>query len=79
VEDSNCVFGTYVPVGIVSFDYPTYPVNSVSWGSVVVQLTIDESGNIAKTRFLYGKLQQLSFRGTQKMAFSGCNIRWKTN
>jgi hypothetical protein len=26
--------GNYVPVGILSFAYPAYPVNSVAWGSV---------------------------------------------
>src|SRR5260370_34988972 len=36
--------GNFVPVGILSFAYPAYPVNSVAWGSVVVQLTGEYSG-----------------------------------
>ena len=44
----------YVPVGIVSFAYPAYPVNSVAWGSVVVQLTVDDSGNVKAVEFLHG-------------------------
>jgi hypothetical protein len=46
--------GNYVPVGIVSFAYPAYPVNSVAWGSVVVQLTVDDSGDVKAVEFLYG-------------------------
>jgi hypothetical protein len=46
--------GHYVPVGIVSFAYPAYPVNSVAWGSVVVQLTVDDSGDVKAVEFLHG-------------------------
>lgn len=77
--------GGYVPVGIVSFDYPTYPVNSVSWGSVVVQLTIDEEGNIAKTAFLHsmGGFNDLVSEALKKWrfqtaTFDGKPIRSKT-
>lgn len=45
---------TYVPVGVLSFSYPEYPVNSLSWGSVVVQLTVDGSGMITGIDFLHG-------------------------
>jgi hypothetical protein len=31
----------YVPAGIVSFTYPDYPLNSVAWGSVIVQVAVD--------------------------------------
>ncbi len=43
----------YVPVGIMSFDYPEYPVNSVASGSVVVQVTVSDSGDIAEVEFLH--------------------------
>ncbi len=46
--------GNYVPVGILSFAYPAYPVNSVAWGSVVVQLTVDGSGDVKGVEFLHG-------------------------
>jgi hypothetical protein len=46
--------GNYVPVGILSFAYPAYPVNSVAWGSVVVQLTVDDSGGVKAIQFLHG-------------------------
>jgi Gram-negative bacterial TonB protein C-terminal len=36
----------YVPVGIVSFAYPDYPVNSAAWGSVVVQVTAGKADGI---------------------------------
>jgi TonB family protein len=46
--------GNYVPVGILSFAYPAYPVNSIAWGSVVVQLTVDDSGDVKAVEFLHG-------------------------
>jgi hypothetical protein len=48
-EHGNCA-----PVGVLSFAYPEYPVNSVAWGSVVVQLTVDGSGNVKDVEFLHG-------------------------
>jgi TonB family protein len=44
----------YTPVGLLSFAYPEYPANSVAWGSVVVQLTVDGSGNVKNVEFLHG-------------------------
>jgi Gram-negative bacterial TonB protein C-terminal len=44
----------YAPVGVLSFAYPAYPVNSVAWGSVVVQLTVDSSGEVKGVDFLHG-------------------------
>jgi TonB family protein len=44
----------YVPAGIVSFAYPDYPINSAASGSVVVQLTVDESGEVKNVDFLHG-------------------------
>jgi TonB family protein len=34
----------YVPVGIRSVAYPAYPWNAVTWGSVVVQVTVNRDG-----------------------------------
>jgi TonB family protein len=45
--------GNYVPVGVLSFAYPEYPVNGVAWGSVVVQLTVDSSGDVRDVDFLH--------------------------
>jgi TonB family protein len=45
--------GDYVPVGISSFAYPDYPVNSVAWGSVVVQVTVNSVGHVKDVNFLY--------------------------
>jgi TonB family protein len=44
----------YVPVGILSIAYPDYPVNSVTSGSVVVQVTVDGSGDVKDVEFLHG-------------------------
>src|SRR5882757_2162224 len=44
----------FLPVGILSFNYPDYPVKSVAWGSVVIQATIDGSGQIKDVKVLHG-------------------------
>src|SRR3984893_9154473 len=44
----------YVPVGILSFAYPDYPVNSVVWGSVLVQATVDAAGEVKDVKLLHG-------------------------
>jgi len=46
--------GKYVPVGVLSFAYPEYPVNSVVSGSVVVQVTVDGAGDVKDVEFLHG-------------------------
>ena len=43
----------YIPVGIVSFAYPDYPVNSVAWGSVLLQATVDSAGEIEDVNLLH--------------------------
>jgi TonB family protein len=43
----------YVPVGILTFAYPDYPVNSVIWGSVVVQATVDSAGDVKDVTLLH--------------------------
>lgn len=52
-KDEGRAASSYVPVGIVAFDYPAYPVNSVAWGSVIVQLTVSQSGEIQQVEFLH--------------------------
>jgi TonB family protein len=44
----------YVPAGVVSFTYPDYPANTVAWGSVVVQITVNSEGRIESTEVLRG-------------------------
>lgn len=44
----------YVPPGIVSVAYPDYPVNTVAWGSVILQITLDSEGKIESTEVLHG-------------------------
>lgn len=43
----------YIPPGVLSFDYPQYPANSIAWGSVVVQLTVSVSGSVTSVDFLH--------------------------
>jgi len=44
----------YVPAGIVSFAYPDYPANSVAWGSVIVQITVNSEGRMENAEVLRG-------------------------
>ena len=44
----------YVPVGILAFAYPEYPVNSVASGSVVLQASVDGEGNVTNIDVLHG-------------------------
>lgn len=37
---------TYAPAAILAAAYPDYPVNSVVWGSVIIQVTVDAMGRI---------------------------------
>ena len=52
-QSESSARGNYVPVGVLSFRYPEYPANSVAWGSVVVQLTVDSSGAVKDVDFLH--------------------------
>jgi hypothetical protein len=52
-QSESAARGNYVPVGVLSFAYPEYPANSVAWGSVVVQLTVDGSGAVKDVDFLH--------------------------
>jgi len=42
-----------VPVGILSFDYPERPVNSVASGSAVLQVSVSSSGAVTDVEFLH--------------------------
>jgi TonB family protein len=53
-DQLDSAHGNFVPVGVLSFAYPEYPVNSVVSGSVVVQVTIDGAGNVKDVEFLHG-------------------------
>ena len=53
-DQSDSPHDKYVPLGILSFAYPEYPVNSVISGSVVVQVTVDGSGDVKDVEFLHG-------------------------
>src|ERR1700722_13311760 len=42
------------PVGILSFAYADYPINSVASGSVVLQATVDSAGDVKNVNVLHG-------------------------
>jgi outer membrane biosynthesis protein TonB len=52
-DQSDSTRGNYVPVGVLKFAYPDYPVNSVVSGPVVVQVTVDGSGDVKGVEFLH--------------------------
>jgi hypothetical protein len=53
-DQSESAHDKYVPIGVLSLAYPEYPVNSVASGSVVVQVTVDGSGDVKGLDFLHG-------------------------
>ncbi len=53
-QSDSPVHSNYVPVGVLSFSCPEYPVSSLSWASVVAQLTVDDSGRITGVDLLNG-------------------------
>lgn len=61
----------YVPAGVRSVAYPNYPVNSVAWGSVVVQVTVDPKGTIGKSEVLLGTapFKDLALKALEKWSF----------
>ena len=42
----------YVPPGVVAVDYPDYPVNAIGWGSVIIQVMLNDAGEIDSTQVL---------------------------
>jgi len=42
------------PVGILSFAYADYPINSVASGSVLLQATVDSAGDAKSVKILHG-------------------------
>jgi TonB family protein len=71
--------GDYVPVGILSFAYPDYPVNSVVWGSVLVQATVDSAGEVKDVKLLHGMANFDSFaqEALKKWRFRAGTVRGK--
>jgi TonB family protein len=69
----------YVPVGILSFAYPDYPVNSVVWGSVLVQAAVDTAGEVKDVRLLHGMAPFNSFaqEALKKWRFRAGTLRGK--
>src|SRR5258706_4547913 len=70
----------YVPVGIISFVYPDYPANSVTWGSVVVQLTVNDLGEVKDVKFLHGmsNFNVMVSDALKKWRFQAARLKWKT-
>jgi TonB family protein len=63
----------------MSFAYPDYPVNSVAWGSVLVQVTVDSAGNIKHLDLLHGMANFNSFaqEALKKWRFRAATLRGK--
>jgi TonB family protein len=54
IAEQNCESKAagFVPAKILAAAYPDYPVNSVAWGSVVIQVAVDAGGNMRRTEVL---------------------------
>jgi TonB family protein len=77
-EQANTSLG-YVPAGIVSVAYPDYPTNSVAWGSVIVQVTVDVDGKVGTTTVLYGTapFPDLAIVALRKWRFRAATLHGK--
>jgi TonB family protein len=70
----------FVPVGILSFAYPEYPINSVASGSVLLQATVESAGDAKSVKILHG---MAGFDGFAQSAlrnwrFSAATLHGKT-
>jgi len=70
----------YAPVGITAFAYPDYPVNSVTWGSVILQATVDSEGNAKKVVVLHGmaNFNRFARAALKNWRFSAATLHGKT-
>lgn len=66
----------YRPVGILASAYPAYPVNSVAWGSVVIQVTVDGSGGVKGVEFLHRMdvFDQFALEALKKWRFRAATL-----
>lgn len=69
----------YIPPGVVSVAYPDYPVNSVAWGSVVVQVTVNAEGKAENPGVLYGTapFKDLALKALEKWRFQPATLEGK--
>ena len=69
----------FVPVGILSFDYSDYPVNSVAWGSVVLQVTVGSAGDVKDVSLLHGMagFNDFALNALKRWRFRAATFRGK--
>jgi outer membrane biosynthesis protein TonB len=69
----------HAPAGIVSVAYPEYPANSVAWGSVIVQVSLDKTGAMKKAEVLRGQEPFTAFalESLKKWSFQTANLHDK--
>ena len=67
----------YVIPGIVSVSYPKYLVNSVTAGSVIIQVTVGPAGNVEATEVLraMGPFTALAIDALGKWEFQAATLR----
>lgn len=69
----------HTPAGIVAAAYPEYPANSVAWGSVIVQASLDKTGAMKKAEVLRGQEPFTAFalESLKKWSFLTANLHDK--
>jgi TonB family protein len=69
----------YVPPGIISVTYPDYPVDSLAWGSIVIQITVNSAGKAEDTQVLRGMVHFTNFAvsAIKKWQFQPATLRGK--
>lgn len=69
----------YVPAAALAATYPDYPVNSVAWGSVIIQVTINAGGRMAIAKVLHPmpSFTQFSLDALKKWRFQAATLGGK--
>lgn len=69
----------FVPIGVLSFDYSDYPVNSVAWGSVVLQVTVGSVGDVKDVSLLHAMagFNDFALRALKRWRFRAATFQGK--
>jgi TonB family protein len=70
----------FIPVGILSFDYSDYPVNSVAWGSVVLRVTVGSAGDVKNVSLLHSMpgFNDFALHALKRWRFRAATFQGKT-
>jgi TonB family protein len=78
IAEQNCDSKTidFVPATILAAAYPDYPVNSVAWGSAVIQVSVDAAGSMRGAEVLRAmpSFTQFALAALKKWRFQAATL-----